>query len=215
MNPVKYRKFNTFSLLLMLLVAVNACSDDNLRHALDRYCKLFDPESIFKIGDGADLQTVYADIQERQSAIKSERLNSILALSDKSSISSYYVSIKSNVEKELGEAWRCDDFDQFFLPKQKVVSLLLTGVQFKPINPLSDKIITIMLAHSGELLVNNNPLKDYSKLKPALASIILQAPIDSFDFVLYFDEGSNGELISDILATLTELGVSKVGLIDM
>jgi biopolymer transport protein ExbD len=100
-------------------------------------------------------------------------------------------------------------------PKQKVVSLSLRGIHHKSIDPLADNVVTIMVAHSGEILVNGAALKEPSKLKAALESRIAKRPVEEVSFVLYFDDDSNGAFASDVLSVLTELGVESVDLIDL
>lgn len=63
--------------------------------------------------------------------------------------------------------------------------------------------------------MNNAPLKEPSKLKSALESRIAKRPVETVSFVLYFDEASDGGLVSDVLEVLTELGVDSVDLIDL
>lgn len=108
-----------------------------------------------------------------------------------------------------------DDAERFVLPKQTIISLSLSGMQEKAIDPNADNVITIVLVHSGEILVNGAPLKELSKLKAALESRISKRPLGELNFVLYFDEGSNGELVSDVMIALAELGVVSVDLIDL
>lgn len=138
----------------------------------------------------------------------------ILGSADKTKFSAYYASIKAQIEQELGEPWSCEGFESFFLPKQKLVSLQLKGIEQRAIDPQADNVIIIMLTHSGDFLINGAPLKDLSKLRAGLELRIADRPINNLDFMLYFDEGSKGEWISKILGTLTEMGISSVSLID-
>lgn len=142
-------------------------------------------------------------------------MKGILKTADKPDFAAYYESVKANFEKELGRPWLCSDFEQFFLPKQKVVSLSLKGIHQKAIDPQADNVIVIIAAHSGEILVNGAPLKEPSKLKTALESRIAKRSVEGVSFVLYFDEDSNGGLVSDVLSVLTELGVESVDIIDL
>lgn len=210
-----FRRLRKLSLFSILLIAVNSCSDDNFKQSVNKYCDLYSPESLAFMGADADSQTIFGYLLEQQASIKNKKLSKILGSADNSNFPNYYASVKAQIGKELGEPWSCDHFEQFFSPKQKVITLLLKGIHSKAIDPKSDKVITILLAHSGELLINNAPLKHPEKLKAALESRISIRPLDSLDFVLYFDEGSNGELVSEILAVLSELGVVSVDLIDL
>jgi biopolymer transport protein ExbD len=202
-------------LFALVLVTVNACSGDDFAQAANQYCNLYSSEPLGFSGESAGVQAVFGSILERQTSIKNENLQDILKSSDSSSFSNYYASVKEKIEAELGHAWSCDSFDQFFLPKQKVISLSLIGVKQKAIDPHDENVITIMLAHSGEILVNGAPLKEISKLKAAIESRTAKRPISQLSFVLYFDEGSKGELVSDVMIALAELGVVSVDLIDM
>lgn len=215
MTLLNYRSFANGSLLLILLIAMNACSEDSFNDSLKQYCELYSPDSINSVGENADLQTVFGSILERQADISNKKLQSILKTADNSSYSRFHASVKSKVEEEAGVAWECKYFDQFFFPTQKVISLTLGSVEDKVIDPHGDKIVTIMVTHSGEVLFNSSPLIDLSKLQSAIESRVANDPIDTFDFVLYFDQGSNGEQISDTLILLKRLGVSKIELIDM
>lgn len=204
-----------FLIIALLFITTNACSDDSFEKAASQYCGLYSPKSLTSLGQGAELQQIFGHILEQQKTINNKKLQDILKTADKADFSAYYASIKANIEKELGRPWSCADFDQFFLPKQKVVSLSLKGVHHKSIDPLADNVITIMVAHSGEILVNGAALKEPSKLKAALESRIAKRPVEEVSFVLYFDDDSNGAFASDVLSVLTELGVGSVDLIDL
>jgi len=213
---MKNKNSYKYSLIALLLVAVNACADDSFKKSLDVYCNLYSPESLSKAGDHADVQTVYGNLLSQQKLlIKNKKLSDILTTADKSGFVNFYHSVKNQVEKELGRSWECPNFDLFFMPRQKVVSITLNGINSKQIDPQSDSVITIMLTNSGDLLLNNAPLQGMSKLKPAIISLVAKDKIKTKQFVLYFDQGSNGEFISDILSVLTELGVTSVDLIDL
>lgn len=198
-----------------LLATGSACSGENFPSSLAEYCQLFSQDSINSYGRDLELQAIYGEILERQASIKNEVLQKILNSADTVSFASFHSSVTKQIETELGDKWQCSDFDNFFLPTQKIITLQLGGITQKAMHPESDNVITIMLAHSGETLINNKPLTDITKLSQAIKLKINKQPIDNFEFIIYFDQGSNGELITDILAALTELGVSKVGLIDM
>lgn len=166
-------------------------------------------------GRDLEVQAIYGEVLERQANIKNESLQKILSSADTTSFANFHSSVTKRIEAELGNKWQCKYFDSFFLPTQKIITLQLSGITHKAINPESDNVVTIMLAHTGEILVNNKPLIGTAKLSQAIKVKINKQPIDNFEFIIYFDQGSNGELVADILAALTELGVSKVGLIDM
>lgn len=166
-------------------------------------------------GRDLEVQAIYGEILERQANIKNESLQRILSSADTTSFANFHSSVTKRIEAELGNKWQCSAFDSFFLPTQKSITLQLSGITHKAINPESNNVVTIMLAHSGEMLVNNKPLIGTAKLSQAIKAITDQQPLDSFDFVVYFDQGSNGEWVADIFIILSELGVSKVNLIDM
>lgn len=219
MSKLKTIQLRTISTKLFfiatLLATGSACSSENFTSSLAEYCQLFSENSINSYGRDLELQAIYGEILERQASIKNETLQKILNSADTTSFASFHASVTKQIEAELGNKWQCSDFDSFFLPAQKIITLQLGGITQKAINPESDNVITIMLTHSGETLINNKPLTSINKLSQAITLKIYKQPIDNFEFVIYFDQGSNGELIADILAALSELGVSKVGLIDM
>lgn len=95
------------------------------------------------------------------------------------------------------------------------MSLSLRGVHHKAIDPQADNVVTIMVAHSDKILVNGAALKEPSKLKAALEFRIAKRSMEEVSFVLYFDEGSNGALASDVLSVLAELGVESVDLVHL
>lgn len=204
-----------FLIIALLFATTNACSDASFEKATSQYCALYSPKSLESLGQGTELQEIFGHILEQQKTINNMKLQDILKTADKADFSAYYASVKENIKSELGRTWSCSDFDQFFLPKQKVVSLSLKGVHHKAIDPQADNVVTIMLAHSGEILVNGAPLKEPSKLKAALESRIAKRSLKEVSFVLYFDDASNGGLVSDVLAVLTELGVESVDIIDL
>jgi hypothetical protein len=202
-------------LIALLLTTTNTYANDNFEKAASQYCGLYSPKSLTSLGQGAELHEIFGHILEQQKTISNKRLQSILKTADKSDFATYHAGIKASIEQELRKTWSCSDFDQFFLPKQKVVSLSLKGIHHKAIDPQADNVVTIMVAHSGEILVNGAVLKGPSKLKAALASRIAKRPVEEVSFVLYFDEASNGALVSDVLSVLTELDVESVDLIGL
>lgn len=84
-----------YSLVALLLVAVNACADDSFKKSLDLYCSLYSPESLSKVGDHADIQTVYGNLLSQQkSLIKNKKLSHILATADKSGFAKLFSNLK-------------------------------------------------------------------------------------------------------------------------
>lgn len=203
------------SIIALLFLTANACSDDSFEKAANQYCGLYSSESRSSLGQDEELQEVFGFILEQQKAINNKKFQEVLKAASKSDFLAYYASVKASIEKELGHPWSCSGFEQFFLPKQKVVSLSLKGVHHKVIDPQSDNVVTIMIAYSGEILVNGAPLKEFAKLTAALESRIAKRPLEEVNFVLYFDESSNGGRVSDVLSVLAELGVESVDIIDL
>src|SRR5690606_14135150 len=133
-----------FFKLALTFINANACSYDSFEKAASQYCGLYSPKSLTSLGQGAELQQIFGLILEQQININNKKLQDILKSADKADFSAYYASIKASIEQELGQTWSCSDFDQFFLPKQKVVSLTLKGIHHKAIDPQADNVVTIM-----------------------------------------------------------------------
>lgn len=205
----------TLCMIAFVVLIATAYADDSFEKAANQYCGLYSRESLSSLEQGAELQQMFGHILEQQTSINNKKLQSILKTADKSDFATYHASIKADIEQELGQTWSCSDFDQFFLPKQKVVSLSLRGVHHKAIDPQADNVVTIMVAHSDKILVNGAALKEPSKLKAALEFRIAKRSMEEVSFVLYFDEGSNGALASDVLPVLAELGVESVDLVHL
>lgn len=92
----------------------------------------------------------------------------------------------------------------------------LVDVVKKRIDPQADNTIVIMVAHTGEILINNTPIvsNDDSVLEQAIESTTRGKPITNFSFVLYMDEAANGNLVSRIFRVLKKMGVERVEVID-
>ena len=206
-------------IIASLAVAGYACAGDKseLLSAADQYCSFYNPSSWGDLAESGDTYSIFNLIVSKQETeIKSSDFKAIISSADTTDFAAYHSGVKANIGKAIGKEWVCEDFDQFFMPSQTVVSLTLSGVQKKSIDPNADNTIVIAIAHSGEILIGNAPLKsnDQKSVLAGIKSKIAGRDINKLEFVLYFDEGANGNLVPRLLASLSELGVTNVGLID-
>lgn len=211
---------STFKYIVMVAVifpSLSCASESKFVNEAEKLCALYNPSIWGELQASGDLHQIYNEIAARQeSEIADDALKKVLAKANTVSLSSYYYSVRAGVEAELGEAWECDYFDQFFVPEQTVVEVSLVDLVKKRIDPQANNTVVIMVAHSGEVLVNNAPLtiNNEENIEVAVKAVIAARQIEGLDFVVYLDNGANGNLITKILKGLKTLGVSKVVFID-
>ena len=211
------KAFKSIVVIGLILPSLSCASDADFAKEADKLCALYNPNNWGALQGSGDLQQVYGVISARQeSELANAAIKRVLAAADASNFSNYYYSVRAGIEAELGEVWECDYFDQFFMPEQTVVVVQLVDVVKKRIDPQADNTIVIMVAHTGEVLINNAPIvsNDDSVLEQAIESTTRGKPITHFSFVLYMDDGANGNLVSRIFRVLKKLGVERVEVID-
>lgn len=211
------KAFKSIVVLGLVMPGLSCASDADFAKEAEKLCALYNPNNWGELQGSGDLHPVYDVISARQeSELANPAIKRVLAAADASSFSSYYYSVRAGIEAELGGAWECDYFDRFFMPQQTVIVVQLVDVVKKHIDPQAANTIVIMVAYSGEILINNAPIvsNDDSVLEQAISSTIRGRPITNLSFVLYMDDGANGNLLSRIFRTLKKLGVGNVEVID-
>ncbi len=211
-----FTKLSAVWLVVVWWSAVPVYADDGIRYAVDQYCEIYNPKSWKELAPDADVQTIYAQIVlQQKKRIRHPRVLDAIASADTGDFTRFYFSVKQNIESLLGEAWVCEHFDNFFLPKQRVVPLSLGKVVETRIDPNADHVMVIM-SHTGELLIDNAPLvsSDAEKVKLGIKSKLGNRNIRDMQFVLYMDQGADGNRLAELLVTLSNMGIDKVQLID-
>lgn len=209
--------FKTIFVILLAAASTLACADSELRKSVDKFCELYNPKSWPDLGSDATTQEIYAAIVKAQEMqVDHNELKQAIASADTTDFASYYHSVKQNIESLLDEPWECADFEQFYLPKQKVISLTLGEVVEKRINPQAEDVLIVMLTAGGDLLVNNAPLQspEAGSLKAALESRLRGRDINGVNVVVYFDAGADGGRMAGVLKALAAVGIKKVDLVD-
>ncbi|MDN3637367.1 hypothetical protein QWY82_00975 [Simiduia curdlanivorans] len=213
MNNVKLFK----SLCLVSLVAAStACASDKeeLIAASAQYCAFYDSKTW---GDSDDTYEIYNLIAtKQQNEISNAEFKDLMATTDISSFASFYASVREKIERATGKPWDCDDFDHFYMPSQKLISISLNGLNQRRVDPNAENVIVISVSHAGDILIAGAPLSttDLNDITKGVQARIAGRDIDSLDFVIYFDEGSRGEMIPLIFTALTNLDVQNISLID-
>lgn len=206
------------SALFVIYLTTFACAahGTTFKDAADEYCKLYAPNSWSSFDKNADLQDIYAFIAKKALEIENTKLVDAINDANKESFSAFFVSARANIEKSLGGAWKCEDFDNFFCPKQDVLTVSITGVTKKHISPNSPDTVIIMLLASGDIVINNNPLTNPSSdnIKKAISILSNDNHLSKTEVYLYFDEGADGARISELLILLNDLGIESIGLIN-
>lgn len=207
-----------FSIAISLLMLTVACAhSSSIEEAASLYCESYSPSTWESLGSGADVSEIYNHIVTVQKAkIKDAAFMQAIENSDNKDFVSFYQSARVNIEKLLGGIWNCEAFDQFYFPQQTLTSISLQEVYKKRINPDDANTLVIAISHSGEVLVNNSPLASTTMdvIKLGVNSRIRGRDINGLEIVLYADQGSDGVLLSRVMRSLAEIGVSKVSLID-
>lgn len=200
-----------------MLISQTACSDKTLDSSLKSYCELYNPATWAALGEDASTQEVYGYILSKtDSSVENDKLKVAIQNADNTDFTAYFYSINASIEELTGKPWQCQYFEDFYLPKQKIVSLTLNEISQKRINPNADNVITIMLAHDGALLINNAALKSATPdaLTTALKLRINQRVISSLKFVVYFDAGADANRAAEIFSALQAAGIKQVELIN-
>lgn len=209
----KYR----LTIVLCILLSQAACSGQALEGSLKSYCELYNPVTWSVLGEDASTQEIYGYILSKMdSSVESDKLKVAIKNADNTDFTAYFYSVNAAIENLTGESWECQYFENFYLPKQRVVSLILGGVSEKRINPNADDVITVILANNGELLINNSVIKTTTPdaFIRALQSRIDQRDISSLEFVIYFDAGADANRVARIFGTLATAGIKNVELIN-
>lgn len=197
--------------------SIGSCADANLEQELGQYCETFNPDNWKGLEKDAELQDIYAHIVKAQNLkIKNADLKAVIDKSQSGEFNQFYHRTRQNIESLLGGEWKCEVFDAFFLPEQRVISLSLNAVSKKRIDPNGANNIIVILSHSGEVLINNAALLSSTpdNLRLGLVSRIANRPYDELNFVLYADEGADGGRLASMLGVFAELGIKNVDLID-
>ncbi|MBX2849705.1 MAG: hypothetical protein KTR16_15385 [Acidiferrobacterales bacterium] len=205
--------------LTLFALAAFACADgdNDFQIASQHYCELYNPNTWGELANSGDTYSIYNEIVTRQEKqITNKKLKAIISKADNTGFGRYYQDIQTNISNVLGSEWQCQYFEQFYMPTQKVISLTLNGILDRRIDPSDRNTVIITLVKSGQIIVGNAPLvgTDIKTISAAIQSRVGTKPIDSIDFVLYFDEDGKGDLTPKILSSLTGLGVKRVSLID-
>jgi biopolymer transport protein ExbD len=203
---------------LYLCLSVFSCGahGTSFENAATQYCNLYAPSSWEALGKEAELQTIYSFIVRESRKIDNAQLIKALDNANTKDFATFSVSVRENIEAQLGDKWQCDLFDNFFYPRQKVVSLSISEITEKRIDPNSPNVMVIMLLASGEVVVNDAPLENSSAetIKEAIGMLLRDMNRASMEIYVYCDQGSDGGRVSALLALLNDLGINHVGLID-
>lgn len=213
-----FDKLIRFFVMVLVLVSVSAGTqgDKSFEDAASAYCDLYNPAR-WEDEKTTDVYSIYHSIVCRQaSAVANAQLMAIVEAADSSDFVSYHKSISEGISNVLGAKWQCDHFDQFYVPSQTLVKLSLEGFETKRIDPNAANTILITVLNDKNILLGSTPLASSERktIFAAIKSRLDGKPADDFQFVLYFDEGSSGVLLPDVLSALVELGVKNASLID-
>lgn len=203
-------------LLLILILSPIACADQSAEKSAALLCELYNPDTWTQLDKNASAQEIYAHIAlQQEQVIENEAVKAILENADNSTFASYFHSVTNGLKAMLGKPWECSNFERFYLPKQRVVSLSLNGVSEKRIDPQAENVVTVMLAADGNVLINNSPLASSKsdQIEKAITSVA-GTQLSDHEFVLYFDSLSDGGRVAGILRALANVGVKTVDIIE-
>jgi biopolymer transport protein ExbD len=200
-----------------MVFGIPAYADNSVQHAVDQFCDLYNPKTWEHLGPDADVQTIYADIVKRQKIlVRNPKVLNVIALSNSEDFSKFYFSVKQKIESLLGKPWACKHFDNFYMPSQLVIPLTLGKAVETRIDPNADNVIIIMLSYTGDILINNAPLVSYDAqiIEHGIMTKLGKRDIRDVQFILYLDEGADGNRLAKLLVTLSNMDIDKVQLID-
>lgn len=204
-------------LLTLIFLFSFACAEQSVKQAASSLCELYNSDNWVNSQSNSGTQELYGRIIEQQEKrITNENVKTVLESADNSNYANYFYSVEAGMASLLGEPWGCVHFGNFYLPMQKVVSLNLTGVLSKRIDPQADNVVTIMLAADGAVLINNSPLVNSSKdaVQKALKDSFGES-LKGMQIFVYFYQGANGGRAAELLAALAGIGIIEVELIYM
>jgi biopolymer transport protein ExbD len=216
---IRVAKVTRLLLVLVLILSGIACASErsDLIESSKQFCSLYESENWEGLSDSGDTYSIYNFIVSKQEKeIDSEVFKTILSSADTRDFNVYFKSVRAGIEHAIGDVWVCDAFDQFYMPLQTIISIKLSSVKKKRIDPNSDSTIVIAVSHTGEIIIGNAPLKSVAEkdIVAALQSKIENRDINILNFVLYFDEGASSSVTPRILSSLKSVGVENVDLID-
>lgn len=216
MSKSEYLYLSWFVLSLLTSSLAYGAHGTSFDNAATQYCDLYTPSSWEALGKEADLQTIYSFIVRESRKIDNAQFIKVLDDANTKDFATFSASVRENIEAQLGSKWQCDFFDNFFYPKQKVVSLSIGDIAEKRIDPNSPNVMVIMLLATGEVVVNNAPLENSSAetIKEAIGMLLGNMNRASTEVYLYFEQGADGGRVSKLVALLSGIGINHVGLID-
>jgi hypothetical protein len=148
---------------LTLAFSIASCAwGATYEQAANRYCELYSPDSWEDLESWASLQEVYGFIVSEAMKIDNAQFRNDIESLEVDNFQEFHGEIHRLMESRLGQPWKCPDFDDFFYPKQKVIELTVGKVVEQHIDLGADDTLVIILAGSGDVLIDNQPLASNS-----------------------------------------------------
>ena len=206
------------AMILIILLSQFACAEQSLEQSTKLYCEFYNPENWIGVNQDTEIQEIFGQIiLKQEKMILREDVKSVLSQANTSNFSEYYNTVKKGLSSLLDKPWECPFFEDFYLPKQKIISISLEKNTSKRIDPLSPDVITVMLTENGSVLINNAELtsSDAETIKKALLSLADENNFSDKSVIVYFDSGSDGGRVAGIFSILLEIGIAQIDLINI
>lgn len=205
------------SKLPLIAIALYSCGAHGATYdeATERYCELYNPKAWSEVENRDSLQEVYGFIVSEAMKIDNEQFRSDLQKLQSNDFSIFHKNVHSRFESRLGHRWECENFDDFFFPKQKVIEISLGKHVEEHIRPDDPQTLVLMLTAGGDVLVDNKPLSDSSleAVSKAIEILLERKAGTSTQVYLYMDKGTDGSEVFGILMLLKDKGIETVRLI--
>lgn len=187
------------------------------KEAAVEYCNSYHPSVWASLDEGASLHQIYAVIISQQQArvINSDFITAV-DNADKTNMSRFFYTARDNINALIKENWKCELFDDFFLPKQRVVTFALNGIVEKRIDPNDKNTLIITITYDGNILLGSSPLAstDTGVITEALRLEMNGRSAENLNLVIYADVKAEADLLTRVVAVLAGMGIKSLDLVD-
>lgn len=210
---MKYLKLWVCSLCLVAACGTQAKS---LAEEAEQFCGLYDKQHWAHLSEEAVLQDIYQVILTKYHEAKfSDAFVKATSGQNSKNLRDYYYATKSKLDGLLKKKWQCEQFDDFYMPKQQVVNLQLNGSSEERIDIQKPGIFVIGLTADGAILLNEKELANNERdtIIKATKHLLKTRKVEDVRFVIYHEAQVAAQPMNQLLEILGSLGAKKVSLI--
>lgn len=179
-------------------------------------CGLYNPGNWKNLPEDTSGYDIYQNILGGiEKKIISKEVKGITTGYKGTDFNSYYGHVLAEMERLLNKPWGCEHFENFYRPKVEVTSIQINSITKEFVDPYSDENIIISISSDNNILINNAQLKNTSSqlLKKALLAVSKGKDLKEQNVYVHLEEQASKSVILDVIKSLNELGVDRLGLV--